>query len=81
MSDKKRREDGGGSAEQDRLKKMSDAVRVLLECVGEDPEREGLLKTPERYAKALLFFTKGYSDRIEGNCRRVQELSHGGRCH
>ncbi len=45
---------------------MSEAVRVLLECVGEDPLREGLLKTPERYAKALLFFTKGYNDRIEG---------------
>eukprot|EP00160_Parvularia_atlantis_P019231 Unigene7448_Nuclearia_a/m.22904 Unigene7448_Nuclearia_a/g.22904 ORF Unigene7448_Nuclearia_a/g.22904 Unigene7448_Nuclearia_a/m.22904 type:complete len:185 (+) Unigene7448_Nuclearia_a:206-760(+) len=44
---------------------MSDAVRVLLECVGEDPMREGLLKTPERYAKALLFFTKGYEENID----------------
>ncbi|RXG70903.1 GTP cyclohydrolase 1 [Armadillidium vulgare] len=32
---------------------------------GEDPEREGLLKTPERAAKALLFFTKGYDQTIE----------------
>ncbi|ORX74123.1 GTP cyclohydrolase I [Linderina pennispora] len=45
-----------------RLKKMSDAVRTLLECIGEDPDREGLLKTPERYAKALMFFTKGYEE-------------------
>ncbi len=52
--------------EHERLKKMADAVQVLLECVGEDSGREGLLKTPERYAKALLFFTKGYTDRIEG---------------
>ncbi|KAJ1939692.1 hypothetical protein GGF37_004293 [Kickxella alabastrina] len=45
-----------------RLTKMSDAVRTLLECIGEDPDREGLLKTPQRYAKALMFFTKGYEE-------------------
>ncbi|KAJ2721137.1 hypothetical protein GGI07_004157 [Coemansia sp. Benny D115] len=47
---------------QARLTKMADAVRTLLECIGEDPDREGLLKTPERYAKALMFFTKGYEE-------------------
>lgn len=49
-----------------RLEKISEAVKVLLESIGEDIEREGLLKTPERYAKALLFLTKGYTEDLEG---------------
>ncbi|KAJ2716433.1 hypothetical protein H4R19_000644 [Coemansia spiralis] len=49
---------------QARVEKMSGAVRTLLECIGEDPDREGLLKTPERYAKALMFLTKGYDESL-----------------
>ncbi|KAL8278643.1 hypothetical protein RQP46_008935 [Phenoliferia psychrophenolica] len=44
--------------------KLAAAVRTLLECIGEDPERDGLIKTPERYAKALLWMTKGYEERL-----------------
>jgi len=47
-----------------RLKQLTGAVTTILECLGEDPNREGLLKTPERYAKALLFFTEGYEKDI-----------------
>ena len=37
-------------------------VKEILRLLGEDTSREGLLKTPERVAKALQFTTKGYSE-------------------
>ena len=49
---------------EERLQKLEGAVKTILECVGEDPEREGLRGTPERYAKAMLFFTKGYEENV-----------------
>ena len=49
--------------------KLADAVRTVLECIGEDPERHGLIKTPDRYAKALLWMTKGYSEKLSGESR------------
>ena len=50
----------------EREKRLSTAVRTILECIGEDPDREGLLKTPDRYAKALLWMTRGYEERLAG---------------
>lgn len=48
------------------LPEMSRSYKLLLSSLGEDPERPGLLKTPERAAKAMLFFTKGYDQSLEG---------------
>lgn len=46
--------------EEDRLERLTPMVRELLLGMGEDPDREGLVKTPERFVKALSFFTSGY---------------------
>jgi|SRR5688500_15258989 len=39
---------------------LTENYRNILKLLGEDPEREGLLKTPERMAKAMQFITHGY---------------------
>lgn len=54
----------GYTKKEDYDQKMMDSLvnanRTILQSIGEDPEREGLLKTPERVAKALQFMTHGY---------------------
>ena len=51
-----------------REQRLAEAVRTVLECIGEDPDREGLQRTPIRYAQALMWMTKGYEDRLMGEC-------------
>ena len=41
-------------------KELEDHYRSIISHLGEDPEREGLQKTPERVAKAMKFLTNGY---------------------
>jgi GTP cyclohydrolase I len=45
---------------EDDLEKMAKNNKEILKLIGEDPEREGLIKTPTRVAKALQFMTQGY---------------------
>ena len=48
---------------------LSGHYRDILSLLGEDPEREGLLKTPLRVAKAMQFLTKGYREDPEAVLR------------
>ena len=40
-------------------------VRKMISIIGEDPNREGLRKTPERFEKALKFLTSGYHQNVD----------------
>jgi GTP cyclohydrolase IA len=44
---------------------VADLVRKMITLIGEDPNREGLRKTPERYEKALKFLTSGYHQNLD----------------
>jgi len=50
------------SAKQDTI---ADHLRRIIELIGEDTEREGLRKTPERYERALKFLTSGYHQNLD----------------
>jgi len=43
------------------IENLATHYKDILKQIGEDPEREGLLKTPERVAKAMLYLTQGYA--------------------
>ncbi len=54
----------GNSVGQQKV--LTDLYGKLIHELGEDLDRPGLLKTPERAAKAMLFFTKGYNESLDG---------------
>lgn len=56
---------------RERELRIANAVLTILVELGEDVNREGLLETPERYARAMLYFTKGYQDNIRDVVKRA----------
>lgn len=62
------------------------AYSSILRSLGENPHRQGLLKTPWRAATAMQFFTKGYQETISGQCasrplpRAVRRAGGCGKC-
>lgn len=54
------------SAQADGLFQMEKSYKDILTELGEDVNREGLLRTPLRAAKAMQFLTKGYNESIKG---------------
>jgi GTP cyclohydrolase IA len=53
------------SLEMINILSMEDLIYGILSKIGEDPSREGLLRTPSRVAKAYEFLTKGYHDNLK----------------
>lgn len=52
-----------------KLDAIASAFDTIIQNLGDpSPEREGLRKTPQRAAKALCYFTKGYEESIESKC-------------
>ena len=47
--------------QRDQAPVVEKSISTILKDLGEDPTREGLLRTPQRYAKAMTFLTSGYS--------------------
>lgn len=78
LGTRERREATPEQAEE-RLHKLQGAITTILECIGEDPDREGLRETPKRYAKAMLFFTKGYEENVQDLVNRAVFQEVGGR--
>jgi GTP cyclohydrolase I len=58
-------EDAGGTGRPADLEALQSLVTQMLVALGERPSRNGLLKTPERVAKALAFMTQGYQRNID----------------
>lgn len=52
-------------AQEPNQKKIAELVRQIIVELGEDPEREGLKKTPDRVAKAMTFLTRGYRQQLK----------------
>ncbi|MDL2277224.1 GTP cyclohydrolase I FolE [Parabacteroides sp. OttesenSCG-928-G07] len=51
--------------------------KSIIQLLGEDPDREGLVKTPERVAKAMQFLTKGYNEDPEAILRSAMFKEEG----
>jgi GTP cyclohydrolase I len=55
----------GSETGTERAERLSELIKEQLKLLGEDPSREGLLKTPDRVARSLTYLTRGYSQDVK----------------
>jgi GTP cyclohydrolase I len=65
------------TSEQERINKIAEHIEEIIKLIGEDPSREGLVKTPIRAAKALWYLTGGYRSDA-GELMRQAMFDHEG---
>ena len=63
-----------GLPKQERVRRLVPLLREVLTLLGENPERSGLLRTPERWAEALLTYTQGTAASPEDHLRVIFEM-------
>ena len=56
----------GNENREETVVQLTEHYHNILKDIGEDPTRQGLLKTPERAAKAFRYYTCGYNIKLEG---------------
>lgn len=67
-----------GHESDQKILQLTSIYRQLLSTIDEDVDRQGLRKTPERAAKAIWYFTKGYRQNLTGQSRlwsRILQLA------
>lgn len=62
VSRERRQEEGAAEEKAPAAADIEPHVRAILQFVGEDPDREGLKRTPQRVARALAYLSKGYGE-------------------
>ncbi|KAG8003126.1 GTP cyclohydrolase 1 [Nibea albiflora] len=67
--------DSKNAADADKLPHIEKAYTAILRDLGEDVDREGLLRTPLRAAKAMQFLTKGYKETVQVQERLTKQIA------
>ncbi|RFB17395.1 GTP cyclohydrolase I FolE [Bacillus sp. HNG] len=55
---------------------VADALKSLIELCGDDPNRDGLIETPQRVVKAFLEYTEGYQEDPKDHLKKVFDVTH-----
>ena len=66
----------GDANKVEQAEKIMEALRQLIALCGDDPNRDGLLETPQRVLKAFLEYTEGYQEDPKEHLKKVFDVKH-----